>query len=261
MVVYIDILVFTNIIINYCILSATKKILHIKTKEYRLIIASIIGAVFSLFAVLPDMNSLVSVIIKILCSITMCFSAFSFTSTTMFFKRLLCLFFITVTFTAVMITFYEVFKPNKMYILNDTVYFDIDSVQLILISIAIYICVLLTQKILKLNLSNTLVNLSFSLDNKQYNCIGKVDTGCTLTEPFSGSPIIITERKLIKDFQPKTYRIVPYKALGNNGILIAVKADSVYIDKKRIFKDIYICIHEESIDPNFQAIINYDILR
>lgn len=261
MIVYVDALIFTNLIINYCILSTTKKYLHIKTKEIRLITSALIGAVFSLIAVIPNINSFVLILIKFLCANVMCYVGYGFMSLKKYMKRIFFLFFFTTTFTALMIALYEVFKPEIMYILNDTVYFNIDPVQLIIITIIIYLSVLLIQRLLKTNISSTLVNLSFSIAEKQYSCIGKVDTACTLTEPFSGSPIIIAEKELLKDFIPKSYRIVPYKALGSNGILIAVKADNVYIDKNRISKDIYICIHEEQIDPNFQAIINYEIIR
>ena len=47
MVRYIDVLIFTNVIINYCILSASKKFLHIKTSQIRIVLASIWSIVFS----------------------------------------------------------------------------------------------------------------------------------------------------------------------------------------------------------------------
>ena len=46
MTIYIDVVLFENLIMNYIILLATGIILKIKIKHLRLIIASLIGAIF-----------------------------------------------------------------------------------------------------------------------------------------------------------------------------------------------------------------------
>ena len=49
MTIYIDVVLFENLIMNYIILLATGIILKIKIKHLRLIIASLIGAIYSIF--------------------------------------------------------------------------------------------------------------------------------------------------------------------------------------------------------------------
>lgn len=164
-------------------------------------------------------------------------------------------------FCGMMILLYQVVKPKTMAIINDTVYFQIEPLVLIGISVAIYLVILIISRLFQTDISNTMVNLNMTIDDKEYSCIGKIDTGNSLTEPFSGSPVIVAEKSILGDIKGKAARVVPYKALGNTGIVYAVKANKVVIDKKEIPKDIYIGIYDGDIDPNFKAIINHNIVR
>lgn len=91
-------------------------------------------------------------------------------------------------------------------------------------------------------------------------CLAKIDTACSVTEPFSGSPVIIVENSVLNQ-KIETNRIIPYKALGAEGVLKGFKADVINIDKKVIDKDVYIGIYDGTIDPTFKAIINHKIVR
>ncbi len=261
MVIYIDVLLFTNILINYCILSATKKFLHINTKEYRLLLGSLTGALFSLTTFLPSLNFFISLTIKFICSITISLISFGYGNIKVFSKYIVSVFLITNIFAAMMIAFYQIAKPSKMAIINDNIYFQIDSVVLVILSVIIYTIILILQKILSDNYTDTLVNLNVTIDNKEFTCVGKIDTGCTLTEPFSNAPVIIIEKEVLKDVSNKKERIIPYKVLGGSGVIYAVKAQKTIIDKKEVKKEIYIGMFDGVIDPCFKALINHNIIR
>lgn len=254
-------LIFTNLIINYCILSAVQKFLHIKTTVIRLLLSSLTGALFSLIVFLPVFETAISLLIKLLCACVMCLVAFRFTGIFIYIKYVCTTFTISMIFCGMMILLYQVVKPKTMAIINDTVYFQIEPLVLIGISVAIYLVILIISRLFQTDISNTMVNLNMTIDDKEYSCIGKIDTGNSLTEPFSGSPVIVAEKSILGDIKGKAARVVPYKALGNTGIVYAVKANKVVIDKKEIPKDIYIGIYDGDIDPNFKAIINHNIVR
>lgn len=259
--IYIDVLIFTNTLINYCILSLVQKFTKNKTNEFKLIIASLLGSLFSLSIFINTVNHLLSLIIKIICSVLMCVISFSFISFYTLIKNTILIFLSTITYTAIVICIYNIFKPDKLFIHNDNIYFQIDPLTLIILSVIIYYSILLIQRLINIKDSATLVNLCIVINKQKYSCIGKIDTACSLTEPFSGSPVIIVEKDLIKEYSQNKIRIIPYKALGSNGIISAVKAEQVYIDKKMIPKEIYIGFYENTIDPNFKAIINHNIIR
>ena len=53
-VIYIDILIVTNIIINFFLILLTSKIMYLKINYTRLILGEILGAIYSLYILLPE---------------------------------------------------------------------------------------------------------------------------------------------------------------------------------------------------------------
>ncbi len=261
MEIYVDVLIFTNIIINYCILCATQKFLHIKLNHFRIILSAVISSTFSLVAIVPTLKGIFITCFKLLGCAVMCLIAFKFSNYKMLFKTIFCTFTISMLFCAMMIIFHQTVKPHNLAILNDTVYIQTNPVVLILISIIIYLAIILIKTILGQSVADTLVELKILLDNKEYSCTGKIDTACYVTEPFSGAPVIIAEKSILTDLQTDKKRIIPYKVLGSTSLMYGVKADKVIIDNKEVNKEIYIGLFDGSIDEQFKAIINYQITR
>ena len=261
MVIYVDVLIFVNTLINYCILSLAHEFLKHTTSQLRLITAAIIGALSALVIFIPIDSIILQYTIKLVVNMLMCRVAFCYTKLSYYIKQIIYTLIISIIFGGIMILIYQTAKPTNMAIINDYVYFQIEPVTLILLSVVIYIVIYLIQRTIHKGNINTLVNLDIHIKDTIYNCIGKIDTGCTVVEPFSGSPVIIIENSIVNLSKISANRLVPYKALGNSGILSAIKADRVYIDKAQINKEIYICIYCGTIDNNVKAIINSEIIR
>lgn len=260
MIIYIDVLIFTNILINYCILSLTEKFLHIKTKQIRLILSSTLCSLFSL-TVFLQIGNLLSLVLKLLCAIILCLVAYKYTDIKTYIKCISMVFAISVIYCGVMIVFYQTVKPTNMAIINDNVYFQIKPLTLILISIAIYIIVLCIKRVVSCDVTDTVVDLKINIDGNVYSCIGKIDTGNSVVEPFSNTPVIITERSVLNGLKMKNQRIIPYKTLNSNSIMYAVKADEIYINKKQINKQAYIGVFDGIIEQQIKAIINSELTR
>ncbi len=261
MIVYIDVLIFVNIIINYCILSVTQKFLHIITNEARLISSAVIGSFFSLTAFMENLSPVTSILIKLICATVMCLIAFKHICIKYHIRNIISVFACTLIFCAVMIVFFQIVKPSGMAIINDNIYFQIEPITLIVLSIITYLIIIVVQKIVKTNFDNSLVNLVITLENVDFSCIGKIDTGCTVVEPFSGAPVIITERSVFNNIKIDNPRIIPYKGLNSQGLLYGIKANKIQIDGKVIPTETYIAITDDKIDPQFKAIINHKIKR
>lgn len=261
MVIYIDVLIFLNVITNYCILCATRRFLNLKTKYSRLILGSFVASLFTLTVFLNINSAVFSILIKIVCVTLMCFISFFRTDFFTYIKIVCTTFVFTIVFSAVAISYYQIFKPRNMVIVNDMVYVHIKPISLIIISAVIYILFLFLKKLLSQNTFNSLVTVKMLLNNKEYTCIGKIDTGNSVVEPFSGSPVIIAEKSLFPDIDAPLTRVIPYSVLGNSGILHGIKAEKIFIDNKEVNKEIYIGIYDGQIDLNFKSIINSNILR
>ena len=261
MVVYIDVLIFINLIINYCILSASQKFLHRNSNQFRIILSSFVGALFSLTIFLPVFNTVLSLLTKLICACLMCIIAFKYVDIRAYIKCICTTFVFSMLFSAFMIVFYQFIKPKNMAIINDMVYIHINPLVLILISVTVYLIIITLQKVLHTNDLNNLVNIKIKLNNFEFSCIGKVDTGNSVVEPFSCAPVIIVDNTITKDYKLITPRIIPYKVLGCDGIIYGEKAQKVIISNKDIDKDVYIGIYNGKISSNFNALINPQILR
>ena len=77
MTIYIDVVLFENLIMNYIILLATGIILKIKIKHLRLIIASLIGAIYSIFGYISNIKAYSNMILKIILSIIIIYVAYN----------------------------------------------------------------------------------------------------------------------------------------------------------------------------------------
>ena len=261
MIIYVDVLIFLNIIINYCILCATRKFLNLNTKYTKLILASFLASFFTLTLFLKIDSTFISLLIRIVCITFMCFIAFFKKDLFTYIKCVLTTFVFTTVFSAISISYYQIFKPRNMVIINDMPYVHMKPISLIIISALIYILLLISKKLLSHNTFNSTARLKIYINNTEYSCIGKIDTGNSLVEPFSGSPVIIIERSIIPEFPITRSRIIPYTVLGGDGILYGIKPQKVFIDDKEIFKETYIGIYDGKIDLNFKSIINSSILR
>ncbi len=261
MVVYIDVLIFINVIINYLILCAVRRFLCAKSSQFRIIIAAFIGSLFSLTVFLKDTGVILSFILKLLCATIISFIAFSASDIRLYLKYIVTTFVFTIIFTAFAILYCQIIKPKNVAIVNDIFYVHINPLFLIFISLLFYLAFCICKKTLEHNTFKYLVNVRIITSDKEYVYTGKVDTGNSVTEPFSGAPVIITESSVFDGYSISKPRIIPYQVLGDNGYVFGFKPQKVYIDNKLINKEIYIGLYNGTINNNFKAIINSKIIR
>ena len=260
MVVYVDILIFINTIVNYAVLSTAERLLKRDCRLYRLIIGSFIGALFSMNIFLNSESRLLPWMMRIISSAAITLAVFGWRSYREFFKAFLCTAAAATVYCGFYILFYQLFKPPNMIIVNDVPYIQVDPLWLIALTGVIYVIILLLYKAFSERLKSTVVSLRFTVGGRSFGCIAKIDTGCNLREPFSSAPVIIADSSVFTIGGSTPKRIIPYTALGGSSYLYAVKADSVTIDKKPVGSAVYIACAELHNDQ-YQAIINSEIVR
>lgn len=260
MVIYIDILIVVNAVMNYAVLMTADKLLKRNIRLYRLILGAFTGALFSLTIFIKADNPLITVLIKSLSSAVISLIAFGFHNRREFLKALIMTAAVSVIYSGGLILFYQLFKPPDMLIINDVPYFEINPLLLVLLTAIIYFILLLLRKLFSERIKCTVVPLSFKVNDKEYSCIGKIDTGCNLTEPFSDSPVIIADERVFRTDSSEPRRVIPYTTVGGSSYLFAVRADRVTVDGQAINKSIYIASAEIK-NSQYEAVINSDIIR
>lgn len=287
--IYIDILISINMIVNYFILLSTAKFLRFSIRRKKIILASLVGAVYSLYILVPEINIILSILIKLLMSATIVFIAFSKMSKKNFIKSVLCFYLISFSFAGIMFFLWCLIHPDWLFIHNSIVYFNISPIILILATIISYVIIEIINRIIaKHEINNLIYNVEINVFDKKLTLRAKVDTGNTLIEPFSNTPVAVVEYKYIKEiipidmrefFEDTCYafntqklpnkwkskcRVIPFKVISSDGILPSFKPDSfiVFMNNKHIKKDVYIAVcSSKNLTGNFEMLINPQIIE
>lgn len=262
--IYVDVLVVINMFEDFLLLLCVKYILRLKVKHLRVIAASIIGGLTSISVLLPSVNFLLSVIIRLLLGVSLAFIAFGYKSKKQFIKTSLTLIMLSFLFSGAMIFFYLAIKPDGMYIVNDVVYFDISPILLIILTVVIYFILSIYRKVFQNHVGSGLVHsIKILYKNNQVEFKCKTDSGCNVKEPFSGSSVIITERNQLGDMQisEQNLRVIPFESLGGRGIIKGFKPDEVYIDEHKVSEEIYIGICDNVINSEIKGLMPENISK
>ena len=283
-VIYVDVLICVNLFINYFILLSVVKILNLTLKRFRLILASSLGAIYSLIIFLPQLNFFLSLLIKLLMSISIILLAFGLLKIHSLLKITAYFYTINFIFAGIIFFVWYFISSNGIFIKNGMIYFNISPLFLIASTLITYFLmklfnILIGQKEVPLNFCT----ISIIYKGQQVTLKAKIDTGNTLREPFSNTPVVVTNYDVVKDILKnesyqkffKTFnlsdsktalkiRMVPFKTIMGEGLLPAFKADKIIINyKKHIFeKNAFIAICKENILENsFSALINPELLN
>lgn len=259
-VVYVDVLIFVNTLINYCVLQTVIRLAHLKTRLFRVVLASFLSSLSALLVYLPCYSGAIALGIKIAVSALTVLIAFHTSRFREYLKITGLTAVVSVLYCGFFIVIYDLFKPPNMAIINDIVYFEFNPLVMTGLCALIYLILLLIEKIYSKRITSTIVKLEFVYQNQSYRCLAKIDTACDASEPFSGDPVIITDKSVFDASNKDHKRVIPYQTLSGSSLLYAVKCEKLIIDEKEIFKKVYIG-SADIAGTNFQAIINSQIIR
>ena len=275
-VVYIDILIVVNLIVNYLLLLATARFLYLKYRRKRLLIGEILGAIYSLYIFFPDSNLMISLSIKLIMSATIVFAVFGFKSFSIFLKTLICFYSMSFCFSGIMLALWYLVAPKGMVLNNGVVYFNISPTVLIFSAILAYMATEIMNRVFAQRENKNLIyEVCVRVGDNTSKFSAKVDTCNFLTEPFSNLPVIIVSKECLKEVLPQDFslvsdisdkscaqslklklRFVPFKTISGDGMLPAFKPDDLTI-QKGIHKEAYVAVCSKGILPGeISALMN-----
>ena len=270
LVVYADILIILNFLVDYFLLLATAGILNYKLKIYRLILASLFGGISSLYIFLPQGTPLQSIIVKLLiCSVTTVI-CFKFESFKMYIKSILLFFVITSGYAGLMMAFWHIFEPEGLLINNSVVYLNISPIILVSVTVVTYLIFWILHKIFsKSNKACEECDIKVCITEKSVDLHALVDTGNSVEDIFGRSEIIIADASKLellfgKDFKNNAelkprFRVVPFSTISGEDILKGIRCDEAYIYKNnktiRLEKPI-LAASKVPLNDEYNAIVN-----
>ena len=261
--VYVDILIIVNLFIDLLLLLCTARLLHLRVKPLRLLLASLLGGAMSITALLPPLSPLLNIPLDILGAALLVLSAFGKTDIKSFMVRTAALFSASFSFCGAMLFICGVFRPKGVEVYNDVVYFNISPFVLIILTLLCYYTLRVIKRFTKGSVGRQVCTVTLRSGGSETVFQALADTGCAVKEPFSGEYVIIAERSCLNALHPAAQpaRVIPFNSLGGSGILHGVKAEQILIDGKEISPDIYIGICENVLKGDIKAIVPYDILK
>ena len=228
MIIYIDVVFFLNIILDFILLMSVSVILTRNAKIKRIIFGSLIGGA-STFLLFINLNSFLSLIFKLLLGLLMIIVTFGYKDIKYTFNNLFYLY--TLSFST----------GGIMYLLMDKSYYNyIILIMGFSISLFMYVKQAKTYH-------NNYINyykVELYLKGKKYLLTGFLDTGNKLYDSYKHRPVIIIDKKINYKLEDIVY--VPYVSLNNNSVLKCLKTDKIIINN-HIFKNYLVGISNEKI--------------
>lgn len=293
MVVYADILFIENLLANCLILKLTSAISGFAIKTIRMILASILGAIYAVFAVIMPSTAILSALgTRVIVSVLMVLVAFRIRSTSEFFRRwgmMLLSAFLLAGSTYGLSSVLEggsISYGGLMYISPQGI------LKAFLLSAGLCIALvrpigrILSGKAFK---EGSIIPVYITMGDKSVRLHALVDTGNSLTDPITGYPVMVVEADSIKTILPpeiyssvlsnnigfctvngeestispwlKRVHLIPFKSIGKeNGMLTGFRPDAVRVGKEGSFKEINdvivgICGIKLSSDARYSALV------
>lgn len=289
MVVYVDIILIENLIMNYAILYTTFFIKKIKVSKIRILISAIIGAIYTIIIFVPKIGKFNNIISKILLSCAM-IRVIHKERRLKKFIELLLMFYLT-SFTIGGFAFAISFlKHGQIYNYNNSLIIEFPVVSSI---VALFIGIFLIKNVFK-NIKNLIkkddifYQLEIYIEKKKSSINAILDTGNMLKDPITKAPVIIVNKNSIKNILPqellynietilggdclgklnnekiaKRITIIPYTSLGNeNGMILGVKPDKIKIEGK-VIKNVVIGVYDKELSKRkkYDALFGLDLLK
>ena len=230
MKIYLDLLFFLNFGFDFILLLVVSIILRRNVSLTRIVLGGLIGGL-SIFILFLKINSFELFIFKILISIIMILTSFSYKNIKYFMKN----FFFLYSASMILGGFLYFLNVQFSYKQEGLVFYhdglSINFIFLLIFSPLILYIYIRQGLTLKNNFSNYYkVNLYFN--NKKIRLNGFLDTGNKLKDPYSGKPIIIVNEKRIKQPSDKFF-LVPMKTVGGESFIkcfkIKIKEMMIYL--------------------------------
>lgn len=280
-VVYGDVLVAVNFIINLMILKLCSFFGGVKPKRFTYISGAFVGALCSFVIFLPMQGLFWDICYRIVTALLMVFVTYGRRPWRIF-LRLLVVFLVTGFLLAgVVIGLWFLFPTGGYAYHNGVVYFQLKPLTLLLGITAAYLLASGFNRIFRARREDS---ASCPMVITRGGAVARLealaDTGNHLTEPFSGLPVVVVafgtaaplltsheqsailENTLEHDLPPGL-RLVSYHTVGGEGLLAAFAPDSISLQVEGHWQtvDAYVAVSKTPLTGDCQAIFNPRIIR
>lgn len=280
MTIYIDIVLIENLIMNYIILFTTAVVLKIKVNHIRLILASLLGAGYSIIAYMGIIKVYSSIILKIILSVLIIYIAFNPQNIKKMCKDLLLFYLVSFVFGGAAFALIYIIKPQNILMKNG-LFLGTYTLKTVMLGAVVAFCIIIGAFAIiknKISKKDMFCEIEILINQKKIKTKAMIDTGNMLKEPITNVPVIVVEHILLYSCMPKEIlnnlkeimggdfknipcdiqekyisklKLIPFSSLGKqNGMLIGIRPEYVKVitdEQEKINKNVIIGIYEKSL--------------
>lgn len=290
MTIYLDIVFFENVIMNFLIILATAIIARTNIKPHKMLLASGIGSMFSILTYIIKLNKFQNIILKIFISIIIVKISYNSHKTKYTIKNLILFYLVSLTFggTAFMLLYF--INPQNIISKNGILIGTYPLRSTLLGALASLILIILVAKIIKdrVGKKEMLCDLEIFYNGKLEKIKTLIDTGNLLQDPITNEDVIIVEKDSLKNLISEDilnnienivsgrwlnstniyeykFKIIPFSSLGKeNGLLIGFKPDYIKVNTEfeTVKSDVVIGIYNGKLSRNnlYNSLIGVNVL-
>lgn len=295
MTIYIDVVLIENLIMNYIILFTTGLILKLKIQSIRILIASLLGAIYSIIAYTGVLKIYSSFLLKIVLSVLIVYIAFNPQNVRKMWKDLLIFYLTSFVFGGAAFALIYIVKPQNIIMKNGLFLGTYPLKTVILGAVIAFAVIIAAFSIVKSRISkkDMFCEIETKINNKIVRTRAMIDTGNMLKEPITNTPVVVVEHTLLYECIPKEIlnnleniiggdfkkvpeqikekyisklKLIPFSSLGKqNGMLLGIKPEYIKIikeEEEEIKKNIIIGIYNKSLTKKgeYSALIGIELI-
>ncbi len=237
--VYVDLVLFLNIAMDFLLLLSVSITLKRNVKFYRIILGSLVGGISIVFLFI-SLNNIALFLFKMIISILMILTTFSFKNMKYFFNNLLYLYISSIILGGgIYLLDIQLNYENQGLMFVNTG-FSLNLIVLLIISPFIIYGYIKSMRKMRNNYNN-FYKVDVYYNDKIYKFNAFLDTGNRLYDPYKKRPIIIVNTKKIK-LSYENSILVPYNTASGNSVLKCVVVEKIVIDNNYEVKNVLLGI-------------------
>lgn len=295
MQVYADLVIITNFIFDLLLLILTARIRNVQVKKMRFILASLLGAFYSIFLLYPELSLGYTLLSKLLFSAFMIWIAFGKMGMWAFIQSFLTFYGVSIFMGGGI--FALQYLSQQSVTVSGGIAFSYGKPSYLFIAVSFFILWWFAEKGYK-SLKVTrqketqYVKTHIEIHGATLSCTGFIDTGNQLYDALSRTPVTITELSLWKETLPLSLyewistndtlttppsdvpaewvgriRLIPYRTVSSqSSFLVALRPDKVSFEKDGIEycpEKMLIGLRTGSLasDGSYQAVVHSCVLQ
>lgn len=246
MIVFLDVLIFINTVVDFFIMYITSKTLRVKAKFKYMLLSSVLGALYVIVLLFPELTVLSNLFFKLVVAEILVFITFR-NKNIMFNLKALSIF-IMYSMLLAGICIFTQYNTGEYDIYNFSYKWLIISIMIIYIVIDRLVVYIRDRK----NLTTLIYNVDIILNSGSKRVKAFLDTGNELKEPATNLPVIVVEKSVFCNVDIKDYDkfFIPYKVVnGECGKLVGFKPKAVKISigENMEIRDVIIAFCEDKL--------------